>query len=91
MGTMEMTGTIKPYNVDDMRIQASERIHGMFKGAPVIIIKYKDTFAEGYCQYKDGVTAFFTVWYRDLLVKPDCVQVEGQHERAMAHINSLAG
>ena len=82
-------GTIKPYNVDDMRIKASERIHGMFKGAPVIVIKYKDTFAKGYCQYKDGVMAFFTVWYRDLLIKPDCVQVEGQHERAMAYINSL--
>ena len=90
MGTMEMTGTIKPYNVDDMRIKASERIHAMFKGAPVIVIKYKDTFAKGYCQDKDGVMAFFTVWYRDLLVKPDCVQVEGQHERAMAYINSLA-
>lgn len=90
MGTMEMTGTIKPYNVDDMRIKASERIHAMFKGAPVIVVKYKDTFAKGYCQYKDGVMAFFTVWYRDLLIKPDCVQVEGQHERVMAYINSLA-
>ena len=84
-------GTIRPYNVDDMRIKASERIHSMFKGAPVIIVKYKNTFAEGYCQYKDGVTAFFTVWYRDLPVKQDPVQVEGQHERALAYINSLAG
>ena len=68
-------GTIRPYNVDDMRIKVSERIHSMFKGAPVIIVKYKNTFAEGYCKYKDGVTAFFTVWYRDLLVKQDPVQV----------------
>ena len=84
-------GTIKPYDVDTMRVKASERIHSMFKGAPVIIVKYKDTFAEGYCQYKDGVTAFFTVWYRDLLVKKEPVQVEGQHARAMAYINSLVG
>ena len=84
-------GTIRPYNVDDMRIKASERIHSMFNGAPVIIVKYKDTFAEGYCQYKDGVTAFFTVWYRDLLVKQEPIQVEGQHARAMAYINSLVG
>ena len=53
-------GTIKPFNVDEMRIKASERIHAMFKGAPVIVIKYKDNFAEGYCQYKDGVTADLT-------------------------------
>ena len=56
-------GTIKPYNVDEMRVKASERIHKMFKGAPFIYIKYKDTFAEGYCQYKDGIKAFFTVWF----------------------------
>ena len=43
-------GTIKPYDVDDMRVKASERIHGMFKNAPFLYIKYKDTFAEGYCQ-----------------------------------------
>lgn len=84
-------GTIKPYDVDTMRVKASERIHSMFKGASVIIIKYKNTFAEGYCQYKDGITAFFTVWYRDLLTKQEPVQVEGQHERAMAYINSLVG
>lgn len=60
-------GTIKPFDVADMRIKASERIHKMFRGAPFIYIKYKNTFAEGYCQYKDGVTAFFTVWYRDIV------------------------
>ena len=84
-------GTIKPFDVDTMRVKASERIHGMFKGAPVIVVKYKDTFAKGYCQYKDGVMAFFTVWYRDLLTKQEPVQVEGQHDRAMAYINSLVG
>lgn len=31
--------TIKPYNVDEMRTKASIRIHSMFKGAPVIVIK----------------------------------------------------
>ena len=81
--------TIRPYDTDEMRIKASERIHGMFKGAPVIVVKYKDTFAQGYCQYKDGIKAFFTVWYRDLLVKKNPVQVEGQHDRAMQYINSI--
>ena len=33
--------TIRPYNTDEMRIKASERIHKMFKGAPFIYIKYK--------------------------------------------------
>lgn len=82
--------TIKPFNVDEMRIKASERIHAMFKGAPVIVVKYKDNFADGYCQYKDGVTAFFTVWYRDMLVKTSEESFDGQHERAMQYINSMA-
>lgn len=82
-------GTIKPFNVDEMRIKASERIHTMFKGAPVIVVKYKDNFAEGHCQYKDGVTAFFTVWYRDMLKKNDEEIFDGQHERAMRYINSM--
>ena len=84
-------GTVKPFNVDEMRTKASERIHAMFKGVPVIVIKYKDNFAEGYCQYKDGVMAFFTVWYRDMLVMTDDMAYDGQHARAMAYINSLAG
>ena len=81
--------TIKPFNTDAMRTKASERIHQMFKGAPFIYIKYKDTFAEGYCQYKDGVTAFFEVWYRDLLVRTSNNEHDSAHERAMAYINSL--
>ena len=82
-------GTIKPFNVDEMRIKASERIHAMFKGAPVIVIKYKENFAEGYCQYKDGVTAFFTVWYRDLLVRTTEEVYESAHERALEYVKSL--
>ena len=82
-------GTIKPYDVADMRIKASERIHKMFKGAPFIYIKYKNTFAEGYCQYKDGVTAFFTVWYRDMIVSTTVNETMSQHEKAMGYINSI--
>lgn len=82
--------TIKPFNVDEMRVKASERIHSMFKGAPVIVVKYKDNFADGYCQYRDGVTAFFTVWYRDMKVNTSDENFDGQHERAMAYINSMA-
>ena len=81
--------TIKPFNTDEMRIKASERIHQMFKGAPFIYIKYKDTFAEGYCQYKDGITAFFTVWYRDLIVHTNSNEYDSAHEKAMEYINSL--
>ena len=82
-------GTIKPFDVADMRIKASERIHKMFKGAPFIYIKYKNTFAEGYCQYKDGVTAFFTVWYRDMIVSTTVNETMSQHEKAIAYINSI--
>lgn len=82
-------GTIQPFNADEMRVKASERIHTMFKGAPVIVVKYKSTFAEGYCQYKDGITAFFTVWYRDLTVRTSETESYGQHDRAMAYIQSL--
>ena len=81
--------TIRPYNTDEMRIKASERIHKMFKGAPFIYVKYKDTFAEGYCQYKDGVKAFFTVWYRDLLVRTTEEYDDCQHEKALTYIHSL--
>ena len=78
--------TIRPFNSDEMRIKASERIHKMFKGAPFIFVKYKSTFAEGYCQYKDGTTAFFTVWYRDLI---SGVPRYGQHDYAMRYIQSI--
>ena len=79
--------TIKPFNTDEMRIKASERIHQMFKGAPFIYIKYKDTFAEGYCQYKDGVKASFTVWYRDM--KISTTEELSPHEKALAYVHSL--
>lgn len=79
--------TIRPYNTDEMRIKASERIHKMFKGAPFIYIKYKDTFAEGYCQYRDGVKAFFTVWYRDMIIST--TEETSPHEKALAYVHSL--
>ena len=82
-------GTIKPYDVDEMRVKASELIHGMFKNVPFLYVKYKDTFAEGYCQYKDGIKAFFTVWYRDLLVSTTEEPCESQHEKAMQYVHSL--
>lgn len=81
--------TVRPFNADEMRVRASERIHGMFKGAPVIVIKYKNTFAEGYCQYRDGVTAFFTVWYRDLLPEGNDESDISPHEKAIRYINSI--
>ena len=82
-------GTIRPYNVDEMRVKASERIHGMFKNVPFLYVKYKNTFAEGYCQYKDGIKAFFTVWYRDLLVSTTEEPCKSQHEKAMKYVHSL--
>ena len=81
--------TIKPFNVDEMRTKASERIHKMFKGAPFIYVKYKNTFAEGYCQYKDGLTAFFTVWYRDLLVRTSIDDELSQYERARNYVKTI--
>ena len=82
-------GTIKPYNSDEMRVKASERIHSMFKNVPFIYIKYRDTYAEGYCQYKDGLVVSFTVWYRDLLIRTSEVKPESPHEKAMAYVKSL--
>ena len=82
-------GTIKPYDVDTMRVKASERIHRMFKNVPFLYIKYKDTFAEGYCQYKDGIKAFFTVWYRDLMVSTTTEEAVSPHEKAVEYINSI--
>ena len=80
---------IKPYNSDEMRVKASERIHSMFKNVPFIYIKYRDTYAEGYCQYKDGLMVSFTVWYRDLLVRTSEEEPESPHEKAMEYINSI--
>lgn len=82
-------GTIKPYDVDTMRVKASQRIHTMFRDVPFIYIKYKDTFAEGYCQYKDGLIVTFTVWYRDMLICTSVEEVTSQHEKAMEYINSI--
>jgi hypothetical protein len=82
-------GTIKPYNSDEMRVKASERIHSMFKNVPFIYIKYRDTYAEGYCQYKDGLVVSFTVWYRDLLIRTSEEEPESPHEKAVEYINSI--
>ena len=82
-------GTIKPYNSDEMRVKASERIHSMFKNVPFIYIKYRDTYAEGYCQYKDGLVVSFTVWYRDLLMRTSEKEPESPHEKAVEYINSI--
>lgn len=75
--------TIQPFNTAEMRIRASERIHKMFRGVPFIYVKYRDNYAEGYAQYRDGIIACFTVWYRDL-VGERTVQSDSQHERALA-------
>ena len=82
-------GTIKPYNSDEMRVRASERIHSMFKTVPFIYIKYRDTYAEGYCQYKDGLVVSFTVWYRDLLIRTSEENQESPHDKAVEYINSI--
>ena len=82
-------GTIRPYDVDTMRVKASQRIHTMFRNVPFIYIKYKDTFAEGYCQYKDGLIVTFTVWYRDMLVRTERYESQSQHEKALEYINSI--
>ena len=82
-------GTIKPYNSDEMRVKASERIHSMFKNVPFIYIKYRDTYAEGYCQYKDGLLVSFTVWYRDLLIRTSEEALGSPHDKAVEYINSI--
>ena len=80
-------GTIKPYNVDEMRTKASRHIYEMFKGAVMIQALYKDTYVKASCQWKDGVKEHVMIFYRDIDRNP----VEyGQHERAMQYINSMA-
>lgn len=81
--------TIKPFNVDEMRVKASQKIHTTFKNVPFIYVKYRDNYAEGYCQYKDGLTAGFTVWYRDMLVRVEEYTPISQHEKAMEYIHSI--
>ena len=81
--------TIKPFDVDSMRVKASVRIHTMFKGAPFIYVKYRGNYAEDYCQYKDGVIATFTVWYRDMLVCTSMEELESAHDRAQDYIKSI--
>lgn len=81
-------GTIKPYNIDEKRIEASQHIHALCKGAIVIVIKYKDTFAEGYCQYRDGAIVSFEMWYRDM--QPRVNNYAGRSEQALAYIHSIA-
>ena len=71
--------TIKKYDVDKMRAKASRLIHGMFKGASVINVQYKDTFAEASCLWPDGVMEFFAVFYHDLR---DREVPMGQYDRA---------
>ena len=80
-------GTIKPFNVDEMRRKASEYIHKMFSGAVIIQAVYKDTFVKASCQWKDGVKEYVMVFYRDIDRK---TAEDGQHDRAMEYINSMA-
>ena len=81
--------TIKPFNVDEMRVKASQKIHSTFKSVPFIYVKYRDNYAEGYCQYKDGLIVGFTVWYRDMLVRVEEYTPISQHAKAMEFIHSI--
>ena len=89
MGTMEMTGTIKPFNVEEKRVEASQRIYSVFGKVPFLYVKYRDNYAEGYCQYKNGQTVGFTVWYRDMIIRTDRYEAQSPHEKAMEYINSI--
>ena len=79
-------GTIKPFNVDEMRRKAAEHIHNMFKNAVMIQAIYKDTYVKATARFADGVTEHIMVFYRDIDRKP---MQYGQHEKAMAYINSI--
>ena len=79
-------GTIKPFNVDEMRRKAAEHIHNMFKNAVMIQAIYKDTYVKATARFADGVTEYVMVFYRDIDRKP---MQYGQHNRAMEYINSI--
>ncbi|MBQ8889818.1 MAG: hypothetical protein IJY59_10105 [Bacteroidaceae bacterium] len=81
--------TIKPFDVDAKRVEASKRIYEMFGRVPFLYVKYKNTYAEGYCEYTDGLRISFTVWYRDLIVSTSISEPISQHDKAMAYISSI--
>ena len=89
MVTMRTTGTIKPFNVEEKRVEVSQRIYSVFGKVPFLYVKYRDNYAEGYCQYKDGLMIGFTVWYRDMLVRTERYEPQSQHEKAVEYINSI--
>ena len=81
--------TIKPFNVEEKRVEASRRIHSVFGKQPFLYIKYRDNYAEGYCQYKNGLMVGFTVWYRDMVIRTDRYEEESPHEKAVQYIHSI--
>ena len=69
--------------LSELRVQASEFIHGRLGKAPFLAVKYSRTDALAVCVWQDGVREYLRVDYTDLMP-------EGQHDRAMAYIQRMA-
>lgn len=69
--------------LSELRVQASEFIHGRLGKAPFLAVKYSRTGALAVCVWQDGVREYLWVDYTDLMP-------EGQHGRAMEYIQRMA-
>ena len=69
--------------LSELRVQASEFIHGRLGKAPFLAVKYSQTGALAVCVWQDGVREHLWVDYTDLIP-------EGQHGRAMEYIQRMA-
>ena len=69
--------------LSELRVMASELIHGKLGRAPFLAVKYSSTGALAVCVWQDGVREYLWVDYADLVP-------EGQHGRAMAYIQRMA-
>ena len=69
--------------LSELRVQASEFIHGRLGRAPFLAVKYSRTGALAVCVWQDGVREYLWVDYADLAH-------ESQHDRAMEYIQRMA-
>lgn len=77
-----MEAKVKYLSQEDLRIKASQKIFGMFDGAPFISIKYFNSYALASCQHSDGVREHVMVDYDEFIP-------QGQHGIAMEYIRQM--
>ena len=73
---------MKKIATSQLRVMASEFIHGKMGAAPFMAVKYTEDGATAFCVWPDGVKEFLYVDYADLMP-------QSQHDRAMAYIRGV--